>query len=61
MTVAGMLNIFQLHYRDMIIIHYLDKTNYSKQHLISENDQDPRVNSFIRAEFQASEGRPHQL
>lgn len=55
-NVTGVLNISQLHYLGMIITHYLDKTNYSKQHLISENGQDVGIKSLIETEFQVSGG-----
>lgn len=56
-NVAGMLNISQLHYLGMIITHYLDITNYSKQYLISEKSQGLGINSFVKAEFQVNGGQ----
>lgn len=38
----------------MIITHYLDITNYSKQYLISEKIQGLGINSSVKVEFQVS-------
>lgn len=50
-NVAGMLNISQLHYLDMIITHYVGMANYSKQDLTSENSKGLGINSFIKNEL----------
>lgn len=49
-------NIFQLHDLDIIIIHYLDMANYSKQDLISQKGQELRVNPSISAELRVGGG-----
>ena len=55
-NVDGIPNILQLHDLDIIIIHYLDMANYSKQNFISQNCQELRVNSSISAELQFGGG-----
>ena len=55
-NVDGKPNISQIHNVDIIIIHYLDMANYSKQDLISQNGQELRVNSSISAEVQLGGG-----
>lgn len=60
-NVAGMLNISQPHYVDMIITHYLDMANYSKQDLILDSGQVLGINSSTSTEFWVGGGQAHPM